>query len=259
MTRELLDTLPLSGVYLITILLALLAAEIGYQLGRSWLNRHPDEPVGNLGEIVGTTFGLLAFLLALLMTIGLNRYDARRGLIVQEANAIGTAYLRAGYLEEPYSGEVRDLLRDYADQRLLAADASSREGALARSSEIQLELWTRAEALARANPQDVMLGLFISSLNDMIDLQSSRIASFNARIPEAIWVSIYVVGFLAFMLIGFENAHHGKRNLTALLVLVLILGAVLLLTTDLDRPLQGYLRASQQPLIDVQTFMKTYP
>ena len=256
MASQYLDLMPLWVIYLLVGLVAFLAAEIGYQLGRMQVRRQADLREGSLGAIVGTTFGLLAFLLALLMTIGLSRYDNRRSLVVQEANAIGTTYLRAGYLEAPYSSEMRALLQQYLDTRL-QDPATSEEliSIIIRSTEIQISLWSLTEALARDFPDSEVVSLFISSLNDMIDLQETRLAAFRARIPASIWISVLFVGLFAFGLIGFHNGHQGSRGLPALIILILAFSAVVLLIADLDRPLTGFLRASQQPMQDLQEFI----
>jgi hypothetical protein len=111
-SRNILDSLPLWGVYLVTVLLSLLAIELGYQLGRIWQRRSHVEKEGPVGALSGATLGLLAFLLAFIIGMAMTRFDARRLLVVDEANAIGTTFLRAGFLDEPIRGESRALLRE---------------------------------------------------------------------------------------------------------------------------------------------------
>ncbi len=93
---HLLDYLPLWVIYLLTVGLGLLAEELGFHLGKYWKARHPDEQESHIGAMIAASLGLWAFLLAFLVGIAANRFDARRELVVEEANSIGTTYLRAG-------------------------------------------------------------------------------------------------------------------------------------------------------------------
>ena len=246
------DILPLWGVYLLTVLIALLAAEAGYQLGKALRRRSIQEKEGTLGSQVGASLAMLAFLLAFFTGIAANRFDARRQLIVDEANAIGTTYLRAGYLEEPYRTEIRSLLREYVDVRLAASDREKLQSALSRSEQIHAELWTRAEGVAKSNSQPVMASIFIQSLNDVIDLHTKRVAAAGARIPFTIWLGIFLVMGFAMLLVGFHNSFYGRHQIIATLVLVMAFSAVILLIADLDHSTEGLLTVSQQPLIDLQ-------
>src|SRR6266404_3021294 len=133
-----LDSLPLAGVYLIISLLALLAVELGFRLARN--RRHSvHEDQAPVGAIVGATLGLLAFLLAFTFGLAASRFDARQGFIVEEANSIGTTYLRAALRPEPERSKIRELLREYVEVRLLIARPDKTEQALHRSVELQDE------------------------------------------------------------------------------------------------------------------------
>ncbi|MCB0040839.1 MAG: hypothetical protein KDE23_14215, partial [Caldilinea sp.] len=92
------SSLPIWVTYVLTVAFALLAIECGYWLGRQWQRRYPDEKESGVGALAGATLGLLAFLLALTMSMAVGRFDTRRQLVVEEANAIGTTFLRADYL-----------------------------------------------------------------------------------------------------------------------------------------------------------------
>ena len=115
---NLFNVIPIWGLFLVTAAVVLLSLEAGYRLGRyrSALDQHEKE--ASTGTMVGATLGLLAFLLAFTFNMASSRYDARRQAFLSEVTAIGTAYLRADLLPEPYRGESRDLLREYVDLRL---------------------------------------------------------------------------------------------------------------------------------------------
>ena len=110
---QLLDTLPVPLIFVGFAIVTMVCYEVGFRIGRWWQVRTPGEQEGPTGVLVGSILALLAFLLAVTMGVAADRFDARRALVLAEANAIGTTYLRAGYLPEPASGQARELLRQY--------------------------------------------------------------------------------------------------------------------------------------------------
>ena len=110
-TTQILDSLPVVAIFVLFVIISLLCYEGGFRVGRWWQERTPGEQEGPTGMIVGSILALLAFLLAVTMSMASDRFDTRRGIVLDEANSIGTTYLRAGYLPEPASSQFRELLR----------------------------------------------------------------------------------------------------------------------------------------------------
>ncbi|MGF1470281.1 MAG: hypothetical protein ACFB50_00890 [Rubrobacteraceae bacterium] len=257
-TPEAFDAIPLLVVYLITVIIGFLAIEAGFRMGKAWQRRFPEEQEEGVGAMVGAALAGVAFLLAFLIGIAVDRYDTRRGFVLEEANAIGTTYLRTDFLGQPYDRESKELLREYVDTRLLAIEPGQLSEAIARSEEIQQELWTRSDAVATANPNSEIVALYVDSLNETIDANTKRVvAGVVARIPVSLWLGLYVVIILALMLVGLQSSYGERRNLIALTLLVLVFSAVVYLAIDLDRSQQGLLRVSQQPLVDLQEQLST--
>lgn len=116
------------------MIFALITAEFGYRLGRWWQMRTSDEKEGPTAMIVGSLLALMAFLLAITMGMASDRFNARRGIVLGEANSVGTTYLRAGYLPGPASSEIKDLIREYVPLRIWTNDlADAGRGSPARS------------------------------------------------------------------------------------------------------------------------------
>ncbi|MBE2240764.1 MAG: hypothetical protein IAE81_23455 [Caldilineaceae bacterium] len=235
-----------------TVFFTLASIEVGYWLGKRWQRSAPNEKEGGVGALAGATLGLLAFLLAFTVGIAVNRYDTRRQLVVNEANAIGTTFLRAGYLDEPQRQEIQDLLRDYVDLRLAAVGVTDLTELAAQSEEIHAALWAHAETLARAQPESEMIGLFIVALNELIDLHTVRYISASTQLPFALFVLLYVVTFLAMVLVGMQSSFGSRQNILALVVLALVFAAVVLLVVDLNRSQEGVLNVNQQAMMDLQ-------
>lgn len=251
-TQQLLDPVPIALAFLGFVALGSMAYEAGYRVGRWWQWRTPDEKDGPTSMLVGSLLALLAFLLAVTMGMASDRFDSRRALVLDEANAIGTTFLRAGYLPEPYPNDIRALLRAYAPLRVNVPDRAQLATNEERSRELLDELWSKTEELARAKPDSEVVALFIESLNETIDLNEARtVAIVYARVPETILLVLGVGAFLCMGMVGFNAGLTRRRSLIGALLLVVALGAVLALVVDLDRPREGFLRVSQQPLLDL--------
>jgi len=254
MATQLLDSSPILGVFLVFAVVSLLAFEIGFRVGGWWQARTPGQAEGPTNMLVGSLLALLAFLLAVTMGMASDRFDSRRNLVLAEANAIGTTYLRAGYLDEPYATDIRALLREYVPLRVNVADRNRFLANHARSTQIQQEIWAKTEEMARATPESEVLGLFITSVNETIDLQESRLTAIvTARVPETILMLLFVGEVLTLAAVGYSAGLTGSRGLLTALVLVFVLSAVLTIVVDLDRPRDGFLQVSQQPLLDLQS------
>lgn len=213
LTPEAFDAIPLWVVYLITVLIGFLAIEVGFRLGKVWQKRFPGEQGEGVGAMVGAALAGVAFLLAFLIGISVDRYDTRRGFVLEEANAIGTTYLRTDFLGQPYETESQELLREYVDTRLAAVEPGQLTETITRSEEIHQELWNRADTVATANPNSEIVSLYVDSLNETIDAHTKRVvAGVVARIPVSLWLGLYVIVMLALMLVGLQSSYGERRN-----------------------------------------------
>jgi hypothetical protein len=254
-----LDALPLFGVYLVTSLVALLAVELGFRLARRRATQSQQEEEAPVGAMVGATLGLLAFMLAFTFGLAASRFDVRKGLVLDEANAIGTTYLRTALLPEPERTEIRTLLRAYVDVRLQFTQLDKREAVLRRSQELQDQLWSRAVAVT-GRDAGPMVALFVSSLNDVIDLDAKRLnLGVRSRVPLSIWAALYFVALATMSAVGYHAGVTSARRSPVILSLVLTFSAVMLLIADLDRPYEGLLTVSQQPMVDLRDSLARPP
>src|SRR6201987_64436 len=168
------DALPLWALFIVILLVVLLSVECGYRLGRDRRGRQEQEKEAPVGTMVGATLGLLAFILAFTFGLAAARFDTRRQVLLDEANAIGTTYLRAGML--PEQGEqIRALLRDYVTTRLDAVRSGNVDEGIRRSDNIQQQLWAEAENVGKKNSNSIIVGLFVQSLNELIDIHAKRL------------------------------------------------------------------------------------
>lgn len=254
-----LDMLPIWAVYLGTVAVVLLAAEIGFRIGM-WLQRRDPSSAKTpmTGAVVGGMLGLMAFLLAFSIGIVIGQQNERKAMVVTEANAVGTAYLRAGFLGESDRVATRDLLEEYVEMRLaVAADLALFESGLARSEEIHGELWSIVEDNVRQGQESAITALFVDSINEVIDVHSLRLAAFDLRLPRLLGLVLYAATALSFLLVGVASSSDGKRDPLAILLFALAFVAVVIVIVDLDRPQQGLLTVSQAALSDLLRQMTT--
>ena len=252
----LLDPFPLWGLFLGTVIGVFLAVEVGFRLARYRRQRSEEEKEAPVGGMVGATLGLLAFMLAFTFSLAASRFDARREIVLDEANAIGTTYLRAATLPVPIAAEMRNLLREYVEARLQGAQAGQVAQAIAKSEELHGRLWAQAMAAVEKDRSPIA-SIFIQSLNEVIDLHAKRVmVGLRSRVPGAIWMGLYLLAVLSMMAMGYHEGLTSTKRSLAMVALVLAFSAVLILIVDLDRPGQGLLQVSQQAMIDLRNSMQ---
>jgi len=252
-STNLLEEVPVLLIFAVFAAVSFVAYEIGFQIGHWWQARTPGVQEGPTGVLVGSLLALLAFLLAITMGMASDRFDTRRGLVLEEANAMGTTFLRAGYLPEPASSEIRNLLREYVPLRVAPSDRETLVANIQRSEELLQQMWSVAEAEAKVTQQGDLMALFLESLNETIDLNESRIAAgVYARVPASILWLLVIGSVLTLAMVGYSAGLTKRRDLLSAIVLILALGAVLALVVDLDKPREGFVQVSQQPIIDLQ-------
>lgn len=266
MPQLLLDPFPIWLVFIGILVVCLAAFEIGYWLGRRGSASKEASAEGDNdvdGAITGAMLALLAFLLAITMGFAADRFDSRRQNVLEEANTVYSVFLRAGYLPEPYRTDVRELVRAYVPLRIVpeGTNVTARVAAdIARSEEIQDELWEQAELVATELEQTDITAMFVESVNDLIVIHEVRVtAGVYARVPDTMIFFLLSLAVIGVGLVGHGAGVAGRRPVIAAALLVLALGATLTLVIDLDRPREGILQVSQRPLIEVERRINETP
>ena len=253
----------LNSVVLTVFVFGLLATSvaIGVLVGRRRLARGDDNH-GTVGVVQGALLGLVGLLLAFGLSMAVGRYETRRGLVVQEANDIGTTYLRAQLLAEPERSETLELLKDYGDAAVEMAElvpGSDEFVAVADTKEaLQRELWALAGDAVAARPQDSAPKLYIETLNDTIDRHTDRVTSLGNRVPPPVmWLEL-LCSALALGAMALYLTMLGRKLAPSFLTAA-VLGIILLVSFDLDRPERGIITVPSAPLVDVRASMDEPP
>jgi hypothetical protein len=175
--------------------------------------------------------------------------------VLQEANSIGTTYLRASLLPDTHKIVVEEMLRRYVDVRLdfynAGIDTKKIIEAENETAALQREMWAHATAAAEEAPTPIT-ATFIDTLNDTIDLDASSLAALRAKVPSAVWLLVLFVAGIGCCSCGYGAGASGSRSIFSNAMLPLLVAVVITLIADLDRPRQGLVGISQQPLLDLK-------
>ena len=234
---------------------------LGVFLG-SRLRRHVDALREPFGVLQAALLGLVALILAFGLTMAVGRYDSRRAATVDDANAIGTTYLRAQTLREPIrTRSLRDL-ELYTDASIRLSNAVPGSGAaaaaIADENDLQRSLWRLAGEALAGSPRDSAPRLYVDSLNQMIDMQTVRVSALANRVPTAVLVIEIVGAAIGLGLLAMYLAILSRGVVTVVLAAAFV-SVLLLITFDLDRPTRGLVTVPDTPLVSLRASMARPP
>jgi hypothetical protein len=239
-----------------------LSTALGLFLGRRWRADRGVDERSELYTIIGAVLGLFGLLLGFSLSMAVIRHDARKVSTVEEANAVGTTFLRTALLSTRGEKATRGLMREYvqADAQLYEAIddplASQRIGA--RLQELQDELWEEARTEAALEPRAVTTGLFVQSLNNLIDSHATRVATFRNSLPPILLLLLCVFALVGSGLNAYATGLMPGSNRVPALLAALMTLAVLLTVFDIDRPLQGSIQVGQRPLTEARDYVLSH-
>jgi len=237
---------PEAPVVVALFVLMLLARAGGYRVARATIKTNTDAIRPQVNVVVAATLALLALLVGFSLTMAVGRYDARRQLILTEANAIGTAHLRARLLPAPVGLELVDRLRQYVALRL--DDTGDAQDLAARTEALQGEMVALVGSLARQQPSSASVDRFIDALKELIDLHERRVSAFETFVPEAVLYLLAIAALGGAFVAGYGSGLGGHRNRITTTVHALLICLVILVIVDLDRPARGLIRVSLRSL-----------
>jgi hypothetical protein len=256
------DSFPTWFVFVATTLLVVAAIEVGYMLGKSAHRRTEDEKESPVSAIAGTVLALLAFMLAFTFAIVSDRYDNRKALVREQADAIRTSYSQASFLSEPDRDTAKGLYQQYVDLVLQAADRDNFDKLpelIGQAQAIEAQLWGMAVAKVNGGDNSDISAMYADSLTEMANVQANRIAvAVQARIPSGIWIALYALVIIGMIAVGYQTAIAASRRTWAMVLLAVSFSIVITLIAVLDNPEHGYITVPQQPLKDLQVWMQTY-
>jgi len=246
---------PICGIFVGTLLLGLVAMEAGYRWARKRQGLREVEKEAPVGAMVGATLGLLAFLLAFTFGSAADAFHARKVAVMNEANAIRMAHLLSGVATGTHGSEIRKILREYVDQRLQWADG--KQGADAAAAELLHRLWKQVAALEAKSPGD--FDVFLTYAGRIIELQQERVmVREKSRIPGLYWAVLYLIAVLSLGGVGYHGGVAGTSRSPVVFAVVVAFSALIMVIADLDRPGQGFINVSQEPMLVLRQMLVAY-
>jgi hypothetical protein len=231
------------------------AHEIGFLLGS--LTRSADEPFDRqVGLVRTSTAALVAFLIGFAFSGAASRFIDRQDMIVKEANALGTAYLRADTIADPQRGELKVALKEYTADRVTLLSREGRdqiEPLLAKVSGLHERMWRAVINATKDNAP--LMAVVLPPINEVIDLHSTHLSMARRHMPIPIMTVLLGTAAIGVGMIGFGNGRIGRRFSVLDAVYGAVLAAALWMTIDLDYPGIGIIRVSNLPLVETLAAM----
>lgn len=248
------NSIYIAGVLLLTLLLVI---EAGYRIGNAANGAVDAAAASQINSIQGSILGILALILAFTFSLALQRYSSRSEAIVNESNAIGTAYLRVQLLPKSVRDEVQQLMVDYLDRRVQAcsvtlADDDERKLLVAAAGDTAAAVWRLVMQAAAEDPNPVTTGLFIQAFNSMLDALGLRDAELERHVPEPVLMLLYLTFVLTGAIVGYASGVAGHRVSFATYIMVGLIVVLVFTIVDLDRPRRGLIQVDHRSLIDLQ-------
>jgi hypothetical protein len=255
--------LDLITLLLCAIAVFLIALEVGYRLGRRRQDKTDEPDKSHTNALQGATLGLLALLLGFTFAMAVSRFDNRKTVIMEQANAIGTAELRSRLLPAAYAEKAAPLFRDYVadwlQYRSAGSDVGTIKAAEGSAFRIEAQLWDIARDATAEDPHSIPAGLFSAAMNEVIDMHERRHRSLLDRVPEAVILLLFAVAVLALGQVAYSSGLSGRRRQIANIIFAFIIALVLVIILDVDRPRRGFIQVSQDSMLRLQESLKEAP
>jgi hypothetical protein len=257
--QEFLDSIPLLVYLLCVIIILILPIEIGYRGGKYNRGKPDKAQMAQVRAIMGASLGLLAFMLAFSFAVAQKHFEDRTNAYLAEVTAIDAAYRGASLLNEKWSYEAKELLRQLVQLRRDSSDAEDRDEfkevvALIRDAErLHDRLWEVADRSMQSPGDSIDDSIFSNAIMEIIRANDERLqhTMFN-RISPIIWITLLAMSVLSMIIMGYQAGLTGKRSFLATWILAISFAAVLTLVTDLDRPEMRLFKMNQSLMIELQ-------
>jgi len=240
-------------------MLALL--EIGRRIGAARTKAEGEGARAGTVAVESAVFALMGLLIAFTFSGAGARFDSRRQLIVEEANAIGTSWLRLDLLPAEAQPALREKFRSYLDSRLETyrrlPDLAAAKEELARTAKLQAEIWTQAVASCREQGTQPATMLLLPALNQMIDIATTRTMAAQMHPPRVIFAMLFALALASALLAGYGMAGAEARNWTHMVGFAALIAASAYVILDLEYPRRGWIRidASDRVLVELRQSM----
>lgn len=257
-TAVFISKLPSWALFMLVVGIALGANEAGFYLGRLLIRRGLREPEPPVSALVGAILGLLAFLLAFTFAMTASRFDARRALVIEDANRIRTTYLYTSLLPDKQGRALRTLFPEYVALRLGVTTLAIAKQREPRIHALQHQMWQQATSLKQENMDSEIRSLFVSSLSEVLNVHATRkTVALDYHIPSLIWLVLNLLSAMSMLSVGYQTGMFSPRWLLGMPVLAAAFALVITLIAAMDATDQHGFLISQQAMAEVLVMMQT--
>ena len=258
MISYLFSIFPIWVIYIIIVFFIFISILGGIAFAR-WRKIHlKNDDESAINTLVAATLGLLTFILAFTFSLSSARFDASKQFLLDEVNAIETSWLRAGLVEQPFSNQLRRALVKYTEVRFWSIENPNKlKETIAKAEKIQNHIWTLITEMNSQNVgKDEINALLIEAVNDMFDMQTKRISkALIDRIPNLIWIALFVLIIIAMFEVGFILGKSDKSNWILILALSMSFSVIIIIIVELDS-YKGHITLNQQAMYDMYERIK---
>lgn len=235
-------------------LLGFLAAiEAGFRIGRRQGARRDGGASTHLGVLQAAVLGLLGLLFGFSLSMAVSRYEARKGLVLEESNDLGTLWLRSQFLQSPERETVAKLLREYVATRIEFHDAGLDKvrlsAAFDRAEALQKEFWAVATRVAAQDTRSLPAELLIEMLNDVIDDFEERRVALDNHVPDIVVFLLFCNSVIALGFVAYGSGLDGRRRFGTTAIVAVLFSLVLTIILDIDRPRRGLVQVNQDSML----------
>lgn len=260
MTEEFLYGIPQWIIGLSTLCILIISVEMGYWIGLKAKVEMTQSMKAQISTIQTAILTIFTFLLGFTFAMALSRFDNRKQMVVKESNAIGTAVLRSQLLPENQRAKMNELFKEYVNVEFSITSRANvplkeRMKLSQDAKHLQSLMWNEAFAATENNPLSVPAGLFVTSINQLIDVKTERDIAISNHVPEIVLIGLLIFASLAIGILGYGNGLAATHARYPAIILCIVITFSFILIIDLDRPNRGLTKVSQESMIDLMNII----
>ena len=260
MNKEILYSQPEWLIALATLVLLIISVEVGYRIGLKVKIEMTQPMKDQISTIQTAILTIFTFLLGFTFAMALSRFDNRKQMVVKESNAIGTAVLRSQLLPENQRAKMNELFKEYVNVEFSITSRANvplkeNKELNNEAKRLQALMWNEAFNATENNPLSVPAGLFVSSINQLIDIKTERDIAISNHVPEIVLLGLLLFAALAIGILGYGNGLAATHARYPAIILCLVITLSFILIIDLDRPNRGLTKVSQESMVDLMTII----
>ena len=245
-------------LFFIILAIGIGSAEAGVWMSKRRMRRHPEKQEGPVGSLIGAMLGLLAFMLGITFSITSTRFASRKELVIEQARAISTCYLRTNLIPQKQKDQSRMFIKEYVDILVMTKTPDDINITLSEMDDLNTQIWNQAASLLNEQMDSELRSLYIRSVNDVIDVYNKRkTVALVYKISGAVWTTLILLFILSMFVVGYEIGEQRRRRMMNAPLMTVAFALVVTLIADMDSAAYSKnFKVNLQALKDVQKMIE---